>query len=58
MDFNRAALLLHVVDTARHWPTLNGLHDAAMKELVEISNSKNEAQDQKPKATPPIERKI
>ena len=37
-DFNKAAMLLHVLDKAKNWPgDLKGLHDAAMFELREIN---------------------
>lgn len=38
-DFNRAAMLLHIVDTCRQWPELQGLHDLAMAELREIAGT-------------------
>lgn len=34
VDYNRIATLLHIVDTANQWPTLKGIHDLAMAELV------------------------
>lgn len=33
MDFNRIALLLHVIKTSRDYPTLAHIHNAAMQEL-------------------------
>lgn len=33
MDHNKAAMLLHVLDKAKNWPNLKGIHDAAMHEL-------------------------
>lgn len=37
VDYNKAATLLHIVDTAKQWPTLKGIHDLAMMELLAIN---------------------
>jgi hypothetical protein len=34
MDFERAAMLLHVADLSLKWPQLKPLHDAAVAELT------------------------
>ena len=38
IDYNKAATLLHIVDTANQWPTLKGIHDLVMMELVAIND--------------------
>lgn len=42
-DFNRAALLLHIVESANpaKWPKLRPLFDAAMAELEAIAGAKD-----------------
>jgi hypothetical protein len=40
MDFNRIALLLHVVETTRHQPKLKAIHDAALTELEDHASGK------------------
>ena len=47
MDFQKAAMLLHVCDKAKNWPNLKPLHDAAMAELIDL-----QAPEEKPKAGP------
>lgn len=52
MDFQKAAMLLHVCDKSKNWPNLRPLHDAAMAELMKMQEDKAE-----PKAAP-AERKL
>lgn len=37
MDFNRAAMLLHVVKESREYPRLAHVHNAAMQELEKMN---------------------
>lgn len=39
IDQNKIATLLHIIETANQWPPLKGIHDWAMKELVEVSKA-------------------
>lgn len=36
-ELDRVHKLLNVIDLAKQWPLLKGLHDSAMKELTKIS---------------------
>lgn len=42
IDFNRVALLLHVVESLRQLPGLKILHNVAMKELEEMNNEEGQ----------------
>jgi len=44
IDFNRAAMLLHVCDKSKNWPNLRKLHDAAMAELVDMQEPEEKPQ--------------
>lgn len=39
VDYNNAATLLHIVYTVNQWPTLKGIHDLAMSELIVINKA-------------------
>jgi len=42
MNFERAALLLHVAEGALKYPNLKAIHDAALEELAKIATSDTE----------------
>ena len=50
MDHNRAAMLLAVMDKAKQWPNLKGVHDAAMYELEELNKEALEEAAERAKA--------
>ena len=42
VDYNKAFMLLSVVDKAKNWPNLQGLHDLAMNELQDTAKKAGE----------------
>lgn len=44
---DRIAALLHIIDKSRQWPKLRHLHDAAMRELEDHSQSEKDEYEAK-----------
>lgn len=49
MNWDKIEQLLNICEASVKWPTLKGIHDAAMAELIKHALTKPQAEEPRPK---------